>query len=59
MRISLLTLAGAMFMVPMIVMTGWTVAGELPRPVLTIGGWSMAFSLIIAALGVFAGMNDK
>ena len=59
MRTSLLTIAGTMFLVPMIIMTAWAIVGDIPGQILTIGGWSMAFSLIVAALGVFVGMNDK
>ena len=59
MRTSLLTIAGAMFMVPMIIMTAWAIVDDIPGRILTIGGWSMAFSLIVAALGVFVGLNDK
>ena len=52
----LITIAGAMFIIPFLVLFGVALAGDIPGPLLTIGGWTMAFSLIIGALGVFIGM---
>ena len=53
----LITIAGAMFIMPFLVIVGVAIVGNVPGPLLTIGGWTMAFSLIIAAIGVFIGMN--
>ena len=53
----LITIAGAMFIIPFLVIAGVAIVGDVPGPLLTIGGWTMAFSLIIAAIGVFIGMN--
>ena len=53
----LITIAGAMFIIPFLVIVGVAIVGDVPGPLLTIGGWTMAFSLIIAATGVFIGMN--
>ena len=53
----LITVAGAMFITPFLVLVGVALTGDVPGPLLTIGGWTMAFSLIIGALGVFIGMN--
>ena len=50
--------AGAMFMVPLIVMLGVAVISGIPGWMLLIGGWSMAFSLIVGAIGIFIGMNS-
>ena len=47
-----------MFMIPLILMLGIGVAGDIPGRVLFYGGWSMAFSMIVAAIGVFVGMNE-
>ena len=54
----LITIAGAMFIMPFLVIVGVAIVGDVPRPLLTIGGWTMVFSLIIAAIGVFIGMNE-
>ena len=54
----ILTAAGAMFMIPLILMLGIGVAGDIPGRVLFYGGWSMVFSMIVAAIGVFVGMNE-
>ena len=53
----LITIAGVMFIIPFLVMFGVALAGDIPGPLLTIGGWTMAFGLIIGAIGVFIGMN--
>ena len=53
----LITIAGAMFIMPFLVIAGVAIVGDVPGPLLTIGGWTMAFSLIMAAIGVFIGMN--
>ena len=46
-----------MFMIPLIVMIGIALVGDIPGLLLFIGGWSMAFSLIVGAIGIFVGMN--
>jgi hypothetical protein len=53
----LITIAGAMLIIPFLVIVGVAIVGDVPGPMLTIGGWTMAFSLIMGALGVFIGMN--
>ena len=52
-----LTVAGAMFMIPLLAMLGIAIVSEIPGWMLFIGGWSMAFSVIVGAIGVFIGMN--
>ena len=49
----ILTLAGGMFLIPMLIMTGIALVGDLPPWLFKIGGWAMAFSMIIASFGVF------
>ena len=53
----ILTVAGAMFMIPLILMIGLAVVGDIPGWILFFGGWSMAFGVIVAAIGIFIGMN--
>ena len=53
----LITIAGAMFIIPLLLMFSFALAGDVPGSLLTIGGWTMAFSLIIGAIWVFIGMN--
>ena len=55
----ILTTAGAMFMVPLIAMTSTALLGDIPGWMLLYGGWSMAFSLIIGAIGIFIGMTER
>ena len=53
----ILTVAGAMFMVPLVVMFAVALLGDIPGWMLHFGGWTMAFSLIVGAIGIFIGMN--
>ena len=50
----LLVLAGAMFMVPMVILIPTKlITGDVPGMMLKADLWSMAFSVMIAAIGVF------
>ena len=53
----ILTAAGAMFLIPMLIMVAFALVTNVPGPLLFFGGWSMAFSLIVGAIGIFIGMN--
>ena len=55
----ILTLAGGMFLIPMLIMTGIALVGDLPPWLFKIGGWTMAFSMIIASFGVFIAWCEK
>ena len=52
----ILTLAGSMFMIPLLTLTGIALIADIPGWLLSIGGWTMAFSMIIAAIGIFVAM---
>ena len=60
MSATILTIAGAMFLIPLaiLVITAGVTAGDVPGPMLVIGGWTMAFGVIVGAVGVFLGMNE-
>ena len=53
----ILTIAGAMFLIPLLIMVAFALVTDVPGPLLFFGGWSMAFSLIVGAIGIFIGMN--
>ena len=53
----ILTIAGAMFMIPVLTMVAFALVTDVPGLMLYFGGWMMAFSLIVGAIGVFIGMN--
>ena len=53
----ILTIAGAMFLIPLLIMVAFALVTDVPGLMLYIGGWSMAFSLIVGAIGIFIGMN--
>ena len=58
MGMSILILAGAMFMVPIIIMIPTAVMLDgVPDCKLTIGGWSMGLSAIFGVIGVVFTMN--
>ena len=49
---AILTIAGGMFGIPLVVMLLIAVLGmEIPTFVLSVGGWSMALSLIVGGIG--------
>ena len=55
----LMTLAGAMFMVPMVILIPTNLkTGDIPGMMLKAGLWSTAFSLTVAAIGVFIGWAE-
>ena len=56
---SLLTIAGTMFVVPLMLLTIVALVGDIPGWMLKVGGWTMAFSLIVAAMGILVTMNQK
>ena len=41
------TIAGALFGIPLVIL----LVGAVPPAVIQIGGWSMAFSVIVAGIG--------
>ena len=50
---AILTIAGVMFVFPMLLMLGMVLAGfDIPSLILRVGGWSMALSAFVAGLGV-------
>ena len=54
----ILTLAGGMFFIPMLILTGIALFADLPGWLFKIGGLTMAFSMIIASIGVFLAMYE-
>ena len=49
-----LTIAAAMFMLPLLLMLGIALLGPIyPPPILFYGGWSMALGMILAGIGAF------
>ena len=55
----LLTVAGTMFMVPVLILISTKlITGDVPGMMLKAGLWSMAFSVMIAAIGVFIGWAE-
>ena len=55
----LLVLAGTMFMAPVgILMPTKLITGDVPGMMLKIALWSLAFSVMIAAIGVFIGWAE-
>ena len=61
MSATILTIAGAMFLIPLaiLVITAGVTAGDIPSPMLVVGGWTMAFGVIVGAVGIFLGMNGE
>ena len=56
---ALLTLAGTMFMVPVVILIpAKLITGDIPGMMLKAGLWSMAFRLTVAATGAFIGWAE-
>ena len=48
----MLSIGGAMFGIPLVGMVGIAILlGEVPGPMLFVGGWSMALGVITAGIG--------
>lgn len=53
-----ISIGGAMFGIPLILMLVIALAGaDIPALILSVGGWSMAFGLIVAGLGAFMNLT--
>ncbi len=48
----ILSMAGLMFLVPMVVMVVIAIfLGQVPDPILSVGGWSMALGVVTGGIG--------
>ena len=54
----LITIAGATLIISFLLMFGFALSGDVPGPLMTVVGWTMVFSLIAGAIGVFIGMHE-
>ena len=51
---TILTIAAGMFGVPLILMLGFAIiGGDVPSFLLWLGGWVMAFGVILGGIGAF------
>ena len=57
---AILIIAAAMFGVPLLIMVAIAVTGaDIPSPMLSIGGWSMALGVVAGGIGaVIAAYGD-
>ena len=46
-----LSIAGAMFGIPLVVLLAIALVGDIPSMVLTVGGWSMALGVALGGVG--------
>ena len=57
---ALLTIAGGMFGIPLAVLILIAVLpGDIPRFILSAGGWSMALGIILAGIGAVVSAADR
>ena len=48
----IISIAGAMFGIPLVLMLGIAITGtDIPQLVLSVGGWSMALGLVTGGIG--------
>lgn len=52
---AILSIAGAMFGVPLILLIVIAALGDIPPLVLSVGGWSMALGVILGGVGAVIG----
>ena len=56
----MLTIAGGMFGIPLVVMLLIAVLGmDIPSFVLSVGGWSMALGLIVGGIGAVVALSER
>lgn len=55
MSYSILSIAGAMFGIPLILLTLAALIGDIPPLMLWAGGWSMVLGIILAGIGAVIG----
>ena len=54
-----LTFAAAMFSIPLVIMLGIAVTGnDIPSIILSLGGWTMAFGVILGGIGAVIAAYD-
>ena len=46
-----LSIAGAMFGVPLVVLLAIALVGDIPSMILAVGGWSMALGIVLGGVG--------
>ena len=53
-----ISIGGAMFGLPLLILLAIALAGaDIPTLLLSVGGWSMAFGLIVAGIGAFLNLS--
>lgn len=57
---AILTIAGGMFGIPLVVMLLIAVLGmDIPPFVLSVGGWSMALGVIVGGIGAVVALSER
>lgn len=55
----ILSIASAMFLIPLFLMVAIAVTGtDIPGTILLVGGWSMALGLVTAGIGAFMALAE-
>ena len=54
------SIAAAMFGLPLLLMTAMAVAGaDIPAMLLSTGGWTMAFGVIVGGIGAVMAVSER
>lgn len=59
MSLAILTIAGAMFGIPLVVLLGIELVGDIPPPVLKVGLWSMVLGIMVGGIGAALGLAGE
>ena len=56
---AIFTIASAMFGIPLVLLLAIEMVGDIPSPILFVGGWSMVFGIIIAGIGAVIALGGN
>ena len=56
---TIFTIAAAMFGIPLVLLLAIEILGEIPSPILFVGGWSMVFGIIVAGIGAVIALGGN
>lgn len=56
---AIITIAVAMFGIPLFLLLGIELLGDIPPLVLKVGGWSMALGLMLGGIGAVLGLAGE
>ena len=56
---AIITIGGAMFGIPLFLLLGIELVGDIPPPVLKVGLWSMVLGIMVGGIGAALGLAGE